>query len=64
MARIGAYKAQAHAEALARHLDLPLADRLARSWALCEAHRASLRTRAGDPSAFYARARELGLYRP
>jgi hypothetical protein len=64
MARIGACEAESHAEALARHLELPLAERLARSWALYEAHRGSLPGRSDDPSPFYARARALGLYRP
>ena len=64
MARIGACKAESHAAAQARHLALPLAERLARSWALYQAHRGSLRERSDDPSPFYARARALGLYRP
>jgi hypothetical protein len=64
MARIGAWKAESHAAALAHHLALPLAERLARSWALYEAHRESLTEREDDPSPFYARARALGLYRP
>ena len=65
MRRIGAYKNESHAEAQARHLALPLAERLRRSWALYEAHRS---TRSGDPgddpTPFYDRARALGLYRP
>jgi len=64
MERIGAYEAQAHAEAQIRHLALPLAARLERSWALYESHRASLRPRDDDPTPFYLRARSLGLYRP
>ena len=64
MKRIGAYESQAHADAQAEHLALPLAERLARSWALYESHRASLRRRDDDPTPFYARARRLGLYRP
>ncbi len=64
MERIGAYESQAHADAQAEHLALPLAERLARSWALYESHRSSLRRRDDDPTPFYARARSLGLYRP
>jgi hypothetical protein len=64
MERIGAYESQAHADAQAQHLALPLDARLARSWTLYERHRASLRLRDDDPTPFYARARSLGLYRP
>jgi len=64
MARLGAHKTESHARALADHLTQPLAARLARSWALYEAQRGSLRRRDDDPSPFYARARTLGLYRP
>ena len=65
MRRIGVYKRASHADAQARHLALPLAERLRRSWALYEANR---RTLGGgmrdDPTPFYDRARALGLYRP
>jgi hypothetical protein len=64
LVRLGACKAESHAEALSRHLELPLADRVERSWALYEAQRGALRARDDDPSPFYARARALGLYRP
>jgi len=64
MRRIGTYKTAAHAEAQARHLALPLAERLRRSWALYEAHRATSKRALDDPTGFYDRARALGLYRP
>jgi len=65
MQRIGAYKAESHAEAQARHLALPLSERLRRSWALSEGHRDTLHPdRDDDPTPFYDRARALGLYRP
>jgi hypothetical protein len=64
MQRIGRYKAASHASATARHLALPLAERLERSWDLYTAYRSptGVRIRSDDPSAFYARARRLGLY--
>lgn len=63
LARIAAYKAESHAEAQARHLALPLDERLARSWALYLAGREAGRSRErdDDPSPFYERARALGL---
>ena len=64
MRRIGAYKEASHAEAQARHLALTLSQRLQRSWSLCEANREALRRVVhDDPTAFYDRARALGLYR-
>jgi hypothetical protein len=65
MRRIGTYKDAAHADAQARHLALALSERLQRSWALSEMHRAFFgERRSDDPSPFYERARALGLYRP
>ena len=66
MRRIGAYKADSHREAEARHLALSLSERLARSWQLYLEGRsaAALERRDDDPSPFYAKARALGLYRP
>jgi hypothetical protein len=63
MARVEVYKAESHAEAQARHLALPLDERLQRSWELYLAGRsaAAIRERGDDPSPFYARARALGL---
>lgn len=62
--RLGAIKAQSHADAGAKHRALPMNERLAKSWALYEAHRGEVREhRHDDPSPFYERARELGLYR-
>jgi len=64
MHRIGTYKAASHAEAQARHLALPLSQRLQRSWALYEANRDALsRVVHEDPTPFYDRAPALGLYR-
>jgi hypothetical protein len=66
MRRIGAYKAESHRDAQARHLALPIADRLERSWQLYLEGRehAALDRRDDDPSFFYAKARERGLYKP
>jgi len=66
MRRIGAYKAESHRDAQARHLALPIADRLERSWQLYLEGRehAALDRRDDDPSRFYAKARERGLYKP
>lgn len=63
---MGAYQQAAHDEARERHLALPMSERLSRSWELYLAYRdsANLSARQDDPSAFYDRARELGLYRP
>ena len=64
-ARLGNFKALSHAKQSAEHLALPLAERLEKSWALFEAFRASTSPRRDTrgPSAFYARARALGLIR-
>jgi len=66
MARIGACKEASHAEAQARHLALPISERLRRSWALFALHGSSLRREPDDhwPAELYARVRALGLYRP
>jgi hypothetical protein len=63
MARLAGYKAESHAEAQARHLALPLEERLQRSWELYLAGRDTGSSREGndDPSPFYERARALGL---
>lgn len=63
MARVASYKAESHAEAQARHLALPLDERLQRSWELYLAGRAAaaIREHGDDPSPFYERARALGL---
>ena len=64
MRRIGRYKAESHADALADHLSLSLSERLARGWQLYLAGRSSgsTDTRLDDPGPLYMRARELGLY--
>jgi hypothetical protein len=66
MRRIGAAKAASHAEAAAEHRALTVAERLQRSWALYLARRdpGLSESRDDDPTPFYARARELGMYRP
>lgn len=64
MRRLGDFQAQGHADALAAHLALPPSQRLARSIALMRQFIASTPARNDDPSAFYDRARRLGLYRP
>ncbi len=66
MRRLGSYKDASHAEALAQHRALPLAERLARSWALYLAGRGQVadERRDDDPSRFYELARRRGLYRP
>ena len=64
MARIGALKAATHERERAAHLALPLSARLAKSWALFERFRGErVCERNDDALAFYARARELKLYR-
>jgi hypothetical protein len=64
--RIGAYKRQSHDDARARHLALSMDERLERSWLLSRQYAATATEdrRDDDPSAFYARARALGLYEP
>jgi hypothetical protein len=62
--RIGAAKAESHAEALAAHLALPLHERLERSWELYLRFRdPDAPPRDDDPTPFYERARARGLYR-
>lgn len=65
MRRIGAYKAESHAAALARHLSLSISERLRKSWELFLGRRrlASTSARVDDPTAFYDRARALGSRR-
>lgn len=64
LARMGKLKAASHQKALAAHLDLTLVERLNRSWALFETFRGptALAPRHSGASAFFARARTLGLY--
>ncbi|MBX3028163.1 hypothetical protein KF840_25015 [bacterium] len=66
MRRIGAYKELSHREAQAEHLAASLDERLRRSWRLSQRYRRRGRRddAADDPTPFYARARELGLYEP
>lgn len=62
--RIGEYKDATHREAMAEHLALSLAERLARSWALYVRFRTESPDRSeDDPAQLYARARRLGLIR-
>jgi hypothetical protein len=61
--KLGAAKAESHREALAAHLALPMHERLARSWDLYLLLRdPNAPERDDDPTPFYDRARELGLY--
>ena len=64
MRRIGVYKALSHRETQAEHLALPLDERFRRSWRLYQRYRHRLRQydRQDEPTPFYERARELGLY--
>lgn len=64
MRRIGEVKASLREQESAEHLALPVSERLERSCAMYLAYRGSLPSRDDDPSAFYARARALGLYLP
>ena len=67
MRRIGAYKAESHRDAQARHLALPdpRASRAKLAASISKAASSSaLDRRDDDPSPFYAKARELGLYKP
>ena len=66
MRRVGAAKAASHADAVSEHLRLDPIDRLRRSFAISAELRAAanLGAREDDPSAFYDRARERGLYVP
>lgn len=64
-AQLGAIKASSHAEVEKAHRARPLAERMARSWALFEAFREKSTSTLDDsgPLAFYERARALGLIR-
>jgi len=64
-ARIGRLKAETHGAAQAAHLELPLGERVRRSWELFERFRSRAEPagRRSDCLAFFARARALGLYR-
>lgn len=66
MRRIGVYKELSHREALAEHLATSLDERLRRSWRLYQRYRHRVRRDEpkDDPTPFYDRARELGLYEP
>lgn len=56
-------KEEAHRDALAAHLALPLEERLERSWALYLRYRdPDAPERDDDPTPFYDRARALGMY--
>ena len=65
-ARIGELKTRSHTDAAEAHRELPLAERLSRSWALFERFRggqaAAVQTTAS--AQFFARARALGLHQP
>lgn len=65
MRRLAAFKEESHREAQARHLALPIEERLRRSWKLYLRFRSSVARSAldDDPTPFYDRARALGLYR-
>ena len=61
--RIGQAKSRAHNKALQAHLQLSMSERLARSWQLYLDSRYEVKPRDDDnPTLFYKRARELGLY--
>ena len=64
--RIGVYKELSHREAQAEHLAVSLDERFRRSWRLYQRYRHRVRRDdpKDDPTPFYDRARELGLYRP
>jgi hypothetical protein len=62
--QIGEIKSRAHAAAMAEHLALPRAQRLARSMALMKRFFRSAPRDEHAPTRFYDRARRLGLYRP
>jgi hypothetical protein len=62
--RIGEIKAALPEDERAARLALPVAERIARSWALYLAYRESLPPRDDNPFSLYERARALGLYRP
>lgn len=66
MRRLGEAKAAARADAVAEHQRLTPIDRLHRSFELSAAGRAhaNLGARVDEPSAFYDRARLLGLCDP
>jgi hypothetical protein len=65
MRKIGRYKAEANAERLRRHLELPMAERFRASIRLSRPHRSheSLRNHIeqDDPAPLYQRARKLRL---
>jgi hypothetical protein len=66
MRRLGEAKAASHADALSEHLRLAPIERLRRSFAMSADLRrhANLEARVDDPSAFYEKARALGLCDP
>ena len=66
MRRLGVCEAEGHVQRTADHLAADLAERLRRSVAMSRRfwRSANLAGRVDDPSPFYARARELGFYRP
>jgi hypothetical protein len=66
MRRLGEAKAASHDDAASAHLRLAPIERLRRSFAMSAALRAqaNLAARIDDPSAFYEKARTLGLCDP
>ena len=66
MRRLGEAKARSHADAASEHLRLAPIDRLRRSFALSAAWsaQANLAARVDEPSAFFEKARALGLCDP
>jgi len=60
---IGQLKAASRAAAQREHLERSISERLMLSWKVYEAYRGSARPSEAvdDPTAFYARARQLGL---
>jgi hypothetical protein len=67
MRRIGRWKHESHALALAQHLALSGTERLVTSvaWTRANTGLPTWRLRTDDcPERFYERAKELGLYRP
>ncbi len=66
MRRLGALESAAHVERQDAHRTLTIGERLRRSLVLSQQFRATanLERRSDDPTTFYDRARQLGLYRP
>jgi hypothetical protein len=62
--RIAEAKQRSHDEALRAHLALPLSERMRRSFEMSAACTGDAVEREDDPTPFYDRARQLGLYKP